>query len=275
MSRLELRSVLIVRPKAVHLITYITSRYCDNITYMASSKFPDDDSSTPQFSGRDVIYRDSAISVLDVQRAADALLRQGIKPSVAAVREQLGGGSPNTLTPLLSKYWETLGQRLGAGPESLERVPESLARVTELLWRRALEEARERLKLLLEPGAATNQLLPLQEQVMKLSVALAEARAREGEQLTHLAGLSKERESLRTERASLLALLKGTQTMLEQQGARLAALERERAVRWSPPRKTSSRGPVGPVRSPKRKSRSVSVKRKIPKRKKTKIRKPK
>ena len=71
------------------------------------------------------------------------MLRQGIKPSVAAVRDQLGGGSPNTLTPLLSKYWETLGQRLGAGPESLDRVPESLARVTELLWRRALEEARE------------------------------------------------------------------------------------------------------------------------------------
>ena len=35
---------------------------------------------------------------------------------------------------------------------------------------------------------------------MKLSVALAEARAREGEQLTHLATLSKEREVLRVER---------------------------------------------------------------------------
>src|SRR5579863_7538076 len=149
------------------------------------------------YTGRDVIYREGATSAFDVQRAADALLRQGIKPSVAAVRDQLGGGSPNTLTPLLSKYWETLGQRLSAGPESLERVPENLARVTELLWRRALEEARERLKMLAEPDASMNQLLQLQEQVMKLSVALAEARAREGEQITHLAKLSKERESLR------------------------------------------------------------------------------
>ena len=56
---------------------------------------------------------------------------------------QLGGGSPNTITPLLAKYWEKLGGRLGDGPESLERVPDALARVTELLWRRALEEARE------------------------------------------------------------------------------------------------------------------------------------
>jgi hypothetical protein len=181
-----------------------------------------------EFTGRDVLYREGAISALDIQRAADALLRQGIKPSVAALREQLGGGSPNTITPLLAKYWETLGARLGTGPESLERVPESLARVTELLWRRALDEARERLKILGVPDDSGHGLVDLQEQVMKLSVALAEARAREGEQLTHLASLSKERETLRAERGSLLALLKSTQALLEQQNSRVSALERSR-----------------------------------------------
>src|ERR1700735_1122083 len=100
------------------------------------------------FTGRNVLYIEGAVGLLDVQRAADALLRQGRKPSVAAIREHLGGGSPNTITPLLAKYWEKLGSRLGTGPESLERVPESLARVTELLWRRALDEAREQLKIL-------------------------------------------------------------------------------------------------------------------------------
>jgi hypothetical protein len=205
---------------------------------MNAPEHPDDPADGTSYTGRDVIYRDSAISTLDVQRAADALLRQGIKPSVAAVREQLGGGSPNTLTPLLSKYWETLGQRLGAGPESLERVPENLARVTELLWRRALEEARERLKVLNEPDASGNQLLGLQEQVMKLSVALAEARAREGEQLTHLAGLSKAQETLRSERGSLMALLKSTQALLEQQNARADGLERRRTMELSKLKKT-------------------------------------
>src|SRR5580704_12054007 len=181
-----------------------------------------------EFTGRDVLYRDGAISALDVQRAADALLRQGTKPSVAALREQLGGGSPNTITPLLAKYWETLGARLEAGPESFERVPESLARVTELLWRRALDEARERLKILGVRDEPAGELVRLQEQLSKLAVALAEARAREGEQLTHLASLSRERETLRTERGSLLALLKGTQALLEQQNARVSALERAR-----------------------------------------------
>src|ERR1700689_1288907 len=150
------------------------------------------DSPGPEsFSGRYILYRESTIDLLDVQRAADALLRQGRKPSVAAIREQLGGGSPNTITPLLAKYWEKLGSRLGDGPESLERVPEALARVTELLWRRALEEARERLKILGVREDSGEERVELQEQLMKISVALAEARAREGEQLTHLAALSK------------------------------------------------------------------------------------
>jgi hypothetical protein len=192
------------------------------------------------FSGRDILYREGAIGLLDVQRAADALLRQGRKPSVAAIREQLGGGSPNTITPLLAKYWETLGGRLGAGPESLEHVPESLARVTELLWRRALDEARERLKILEVRGDSHQELVEMQEQLMKLSVALAEARAREGEQLIHLASLSKERETLRTERGSLLALLKSTQALLEQQNARVSALERARAKELPAPGRSSA-----------------------------------
>jgi hypothetical protein len=180
------------------------------------------------FTGRDVLYREGAVGLLDVQRAADALLKQGRKPSVAAIREHLGGGSPNTITPLLAKYWEKLGSRLGNGPESLERVPEALARVTELLWRRALEEATERLKLSQSPETNATGMEQLQEQIGKLSLALAEARAREGEQLTYLAIVSKEREELRADRGSLLALLKGKQALLEQQHARVSILERKR-----------------------------------------------
>jgi Plasmid replication region DNA-binding N-term len=242
---------------------------------MSASEHPEHGEDSAQYTGRDVIYRDSAISALDVQRAADTLLRQGIKPSVAAVRDQLGGGSPNTLTPLLSKYWETLGQRLGAGPESLERVPENLARVTELLWRRALEEARERLKLLQEPGAATSELLPLQEQLMKLSVALAEARAREGEQLTHLATLSKERAALRAERGSLLALLKSTQALLEQQSARVGALERARAKRLPIPAKALARSRPAGTKFGQRKSNLRPLRPAPPASRRIRARKPK
>jgi hypothetical protein len=192
----------------------------------------DDARDAPTFTGREVIYRDGAVTALDVQRAADSLLRQGTKPSVAALRQQLGGGSPNTLTPMLARYWETLGQRLVTGPDALERVPESLARVTELLWRRAIEEARERLNILQAATVPVSEAGALREQILKLSAALAEAGAREGEQLTHLSAMSRERESLRAERASLMTLLKSTQVLLEQQTARVAALEKARAREW-------------------------------------------
>lgn len=234
-----------------------------------------DSPGTESFSGRDILYRENAIGLLDVQRAADALLRQGRKPSVAAIREQLGGGSPNTITPLLAKYWEKLGSRLGDGPESLERVPEALARVTELVWRRALEEARERQKLLQSRDSDVSNVDELQEQVGKLSVALAEARAREGEQLTHLAMLSKERESLRAESRSLFALLKSTQTLLQQQNARVEALQRARTKELSLPARTSSRVRAIGVKSHRVRSNRVSVRRSFNKRKGTKARKSK
>ena len=228
-----------------------------------------------EFTGRDVLCREGAISALDVQRAADALLRRGTKPSVAALREQLGGGSPNTITPLLAKYWESLGTRLGAGPESLERVPESLARVTELLWRRALDEARERLKILGVREESGNELIELQEQVMKLSVALAEARAREGEQLTHLASLSKERETLRAERGSLLALLKSTQALLEQQNARVVALEQARTKGLSARARPSGRSRVAKAKTTGHRRRRGSPMPSAGTRKKSRARKPK
>jgi hypothetical protein len=202
----------------------------------------DRDAPKPEtFTGRDILYREGAVGLLDVQRAADALLRQGKKPSVAAIREHLGGGSPNTITPLLAKYWEKLGSRLGEGPESLERVPEALARVTELLWRRALEEARERLKIHQGPDKGTTGIDELQDQVGRLSVAMAEARAREAEQLTHLTALSKEQEGWRAERGSLLALLKSTQILLQQSQARVQALQTWRAGRGRPRQKRFSR----------------------------------
>jgi hypothetical protein len=227
---------------------------------MHSENDQDDSVAKETFTGRDVLYREGAVGLLDVQRAADALLRQGRKPSVTAIREYLGGGSPNTITPLLAKYWEKLGSRLGEGPESLERVPEALARVTELLWRRALEEARERLKLLQSPQTPVNGMEELHNQIGKLSMALAEARAREGEQLTYLSTLSKEREALRSERASLIALSESTVTLLQQSNARVDALQRLRQS--SRPARTGILSPTSRVKAPSRRSSAKPLGRK-------------
>jgi len=41
------------------------------------------------------------VSAGDIERAADALLRAGERPTIEKVREKLGTGSPNTINPLL------------------------------------------------------------------------------------------------------------------------------------------------------------------------------
>jgi hypothetical protein len=84
------------------------------------------------------------ITSTDVDRAADALLHAGQRPTVAKVRATLGRGSPNTVNPLLDAWWSRLAGRLDAGPAALHRVPESVAHAAEGLWLQALAEARRR-----------------------------------------------------------------------------------------------------------------------------------
>src|SRR6267378_4743389 len=84
------------------------------------------------------------VSAGDVERAADALLRAGDRPTIEKVREKLGTGSPNTINPLLDTWWKKLSARLDAGPAALHRLPESVAHVAEALWMQALDEGRRR-----------------------------------------------------------------------------------------------------------------------------------
>src|SRR5271169_6814023 len=80
----------------------------------------------------------------DVELAADALLRDGERPTIEKIREKIGRGSPNTINPLLDAWWKRLASRLDAGPAALHRLPESVAHVAEALWMQALEEGRRR-----------------------------------------------------------------------------------------------------------------------------------
>ena len=50
-----------------------------------------------------------------VWQAADALLHEGLRPTIERVRQKIGSGSPNTVSPMLERWFATLGQRLG-GP---------------------------------------------------------------------------------------------------------------------------------------------------------------
>ena len=85
-----------------------------------------------------------AISSSDVDRAADALLRAGERPTIEKVRLKIGRGSPNTINPLLDAWWSRLAGRLDAGPAALHRLPEPVLHAAEGLWLQALDDARRR-----------------------------------------------------------------------------------------------------------------------------------
>jgi hypothetical protein len=53
-----------------------------------------------------------ALQFEDVASAAVEILIRGERPTVTALRNQIGRGSPNTILPLLNAWYSELGQRL-------------------------------------------------------------------------------------------------------------------------------------------------------------------
>lgn len=81
----------------------------------------------------------------DVWAAADALIAQGLRPTIERVRQHIGRGSPNTVSPMLETWFATLGQRLGVAGEqdagATQAVPDPVQRLAQELWNVAKEEA--------------------------------------------------------------------------------------------------------------------------------------
>lgn len=217
--------------------------------YPAMTEDTTSDAPPGPFTGRDVLYREKGVSAFDVQRAADALLRRGQKPSIATVREQLGGGSPNTLAPLLDKYWKGLGTRLVAGPEALERVPESLARMTEALWLRSIDEARMRAKASL---AGTTPLereqRAIDDKITELTAALAASRAHSSELESQLIASLQDGLERRAQVRELTALLKAEQELRAHDRRETEAKGRALEARREAPRAGARRRRAGPLR---------------------------
>lgn len=82
------------------------------------------------------------ISQLDVWAAADAVVAEGRRPTIDAVRQQLGRGSPNTVMAHLDSWFAHLADRLnGAGPAA-PTLPGPVAAAAIRLWEAALASAR-------------------------------------------------------------------------------------------------------------------------------------
>ena len=84
------------------------------------------------------------ITEKDVWSAADALLLEGARPTIERVRQKIGRGSPNTVSPYLDTWFKNLGGRIkdpgafSAPPE----LPDPVHQAAKHLWESALAETR-------------------------------------------------------------------------------------------------------------------------------------
>jgi septal ring factor EnvC (AmiA/AmiB activator) len=157
-----------------------------------------------------------------VERAADALLRSGERPTIEKIRGALGSGSPNTINPLLDAWWKRLSARLDSGPAALHRLPEPVAHVAEALWMQALEEGRRRAQSELHTSARASD-----EQKQTLDVRSHVLTLREGELDSRLRDRQNTITELNLQLRELTLLLRkeqGTRYILEK---RITTLEAE------------------------------------------------
>lgn len=79
----------------------------------------------------------------EVWAAADALIAEGLRPTIERVRQKLGRGSPNTVSPMLEVWFGTLGKRLGVTElqNDLKGIPPIVSQSISKIWEVALQEA--------------------------------------------------------------------------------------------------------------------------------------
>ncbi len=87
----------------------------------------------------------------DVARAADALLQEGMRPTIERIRLHIGRGSPNTVSPMLEQWFSGLGKRLGGTDGAQNRgsmpgqgaeMPDAVLQMAQTLWQKAASEAQ-------------------------------------------------------------------------------------------------------------------------------------
>ena len=162
------------------------------------------------------------ITPADVDRAADALLRDGQRPTIEKVRAKIGRGSPNTINPLLDAWWSRLAGRLDAGPAALHRLPEPVLHAAEGLWMQTLDEARRRAAA--EQGSRKSSLAKDRQDLEVRSHILS---IRESELTSRLQDRDRRIAQLELELQTLVTLLRKEQASRAAADRRLTEVQNE------------------------------------------------
>ncbi|MCU0974520.1 MAG: DNA-binding protein [Burkholderiales bacterium] len=169
------------------------------------------------------------INSSDVDRTADALLREGERPTIERIRARLGRGSPNTINPLLDTWWKRLAARLDAGPAALHRLPEPVLLAAEGLWMQTLDEARRRAAA--EQGSRKASLAKDRQDLEVRSHVLS---IRESELTSRLQDRDRRIAQLELELQTLVTVLRKEQASRAAADRRLAEVQDELQMALAP-----------------------------------------
>ena len=90
-------------------------------------------------------FSSRGIQLEEVWSAADSLIADGLRPTIERVRQKIGRGSPNTVSPMLEAWFATLATRLGVNKreDESDHVPKALQQALNVAWEIALAKGRE------------------------------------------------------------------------------------------------------------------------------------
>lgn len=143
----------------------------------------------------------------DVWKACDALLLEGARPTIERVRQKIGSGSPNTVSPYLETWFKHLGGRIKdpgtfAPPAD---VPDPVLQAAKHFWEAALAQTRLDFEERLQKGLA-DAVANVESEKEKASQANAAAFEAAGKAARLEASLEKREVEWQREQATRIGL---------------------------------------------------------------------
>lgn len=167
----------------------------------------------------------------DVWTASDALLLEGARPTIERVRQKIGRGSPNTVSPYLDTWFKILGTRIkdpGAFSTPPD-VPDQIVHVAKQLWAMAQTESRLDFDQRLKEGmaAAVANVEAEKDRATLAEAAAFEAASKVAHLQSELAGRSQFLDDERLGRTAAEARLTEAHQQVEGLQLRVDRAERE------------------------------------------------
>jgi chromosome segregation ATPase len=162
-----------------------------------------------------------------VWAAADALIAQGLRPTIERVRQKIGRGSPNTVSPMLESWFATLAPRLGVAASGAQPAddgaPTALRQALDAVWAAAVAAARDKAN-----GTLVCERDRLAQQGQELESVRQNLLQREAAQAERGVALEQALELAKSQLRNQAAQLEKAGRELEQARSSLATLVQER-----------------------------------------------